>query len=96
VEKWLRDNKKISVFDSWPPASGDLMPMDAIFSDILKEFEDKQTRVHSEKDLFKEVVNCFLTFTQKENYVNSLISKIPLHLPQIVLRKGKCVMMNSF
>lgn len=81
----------MSVFNSWPLASGDLMLMNAVFTDILKEFEAKQIRVHSEKDLYKEVENCFLTLTQNENYVNSLISKISLQLQQIVLKKGESV-----
>ncbi len=72
------------------------MPMDAVFTDILKEFQAwnfqaKQIPVHSEKDLYKEVENCFLTLTQKENYANSLISKIPFQLQQIVLKKGESV-----
>ncbi|KAK4024451.1 hypothetical protein OUZ56_009874 [Daphnia magna] len=91
VKKWLGDNIKMSVFYSWPPASGDLMPMDAVFTDILNEFDAKQIRVHSEKDLYKEVEKCFLMLTQKENYVNSLISRIPLQLQQIVLKKGESV-----
>ncbi|KZS07353.1 Uncharacterized protein APZ42_028904 [Daphnia magna] len=85
-KKWLGDNIKMSIFDSWPPASGDLMPMNAVFTDILKEFEAKQILVHSEKDLYKEVENCFLTLTENENYANSLISNIPLQLQQIVLK----------
>jgi hypothetical protein len=90
VNKWLAgDNIKMSVFDSWPPASGDLLPIDTVFADILKEFQAKQVRVHSEKDLYKEVEKYFLTLTTIENYVNSLISKIPFPLNQIVLKRGE-------
>jgi hypothetical protein len=37
VTKWLEDNPShsslsMSVFDCWPKASGDLMPMDSVFS----------------------------------------------------------------
>ena len=90
VNKWLTgDNIKISVFDSWPAASGDLLPIDTVFADILKEFQAKQVRVHSEKDLYKEVEKSFRSLTTKENYVNSLISKIPFQLNQIVLKRGE-------
>ena len=90
VNKLLAGDKiKMSVFDSWPPASRDLLPIDTGFADILKEFQAKQVRVHSEKDLFKEVEKYFLTLTTIENYVNSLISKIPFPLNQIVLKRGE-------
>ncbi len=79
----------MSVFDSWPPASGDLLPIDTVFADILKEFQSKQVFVHSEKDLYKEVEKSFLSLTTKENYVNSLISRIPFQLNQIVLKRGE-------
>jgi hypothetical protein len=37
------------------------MPIDVVFADVLKEFQAKQVRVHSEKNLYKEVENSFLT-----------------------------------
>ncbi len=64
---------------------------DQRFINILKEFEAKQILVHSEKDLYKEVENCFLSLTENENYANSLISNIPLQLQQIVLKNGESI-----
>jgi hypothetical protein len=34
VKKWLGDNVRMSVFDIWPPASGDLKPMDDVFANM--------------------------------------------------------------
>ena len=96
VNKWLAgDNIKMSVFDSWPATSGDLLPIDAVFADILKEFQAKQVRVHSEKDLYKEVEKYFLTLTTKENYVNSLTNSISIKT-NCFQKRSVFVMINLF
>ncbi|XP_046460452.1 uncharacterized protein LOC124207171 [Daphnia pulex] len=91
VTKWLGENPRMSVLDSWPPASGDLMPMDAVFSKILTEFDEQEMRVHSEKDLYEEIKNTFVSLTEKDGYVKSIISQIPIKLQKILLKKGESV-----
>jgi hypothetical protein len=81
----------MSVLDSWPPASGDLMPMDAVFSKILTEFDEQEMRVHNEKDLYEEIKNTFVSLTEKDGYVKSIISQIPIKLQKILLKKGESV-----
>jgi hypothetical protein len=81
----------MSVLDSWPPASGDLMPMDSVVSKILTEFDEQEMRVHSEKDLYEEIKNTFVSLTEKDGYVKSIISQIPIKLQKILLKKGESV-----
>ncbi len=86
----------MSVIDSWPPACGDLMPIDVVFADVLKEFQAKQVRVHSEKNLYKEVENSFLTLTTKK------LCQFPYFTNSISVatncyeKRRVCVMINSF
>lgn len=61
MNKWLGDDPRMSVFNSWPPASGDLMPIDSAFSEIVKEFDEQEMRVHTEKDLYQEIKNTFFS-----------------------------------
>jgi hypothetical protein len=61
VTKRLGDSPRMCVFDSWPPANGDLMPMDSVFSEILIEFDEKEMRLHSEKALYEEIKNTFFS-----------------------------------
>ncbi|KZS03786.1 Uncharacterized protein APZ42_033405 [Daphnia magna] len=88
VTKWIGDNPRMSVLDSWPPASGDLMPIDSVFSEILTDFDEQEMRVHSEKALYEEIRTTFVSLTEKDGYVKSLISQIPIKLQTIVLKKG--------
>lgn len=74
----------MSVLDTWPPASG----MDSVFSKILTEFEEQEIPVHSEKPLYEEIKNTFVSLTEKDGYVKSLISQIPIKLQKIFLKKG--------
>ena len=41
----------MSVFSCWPPASGDLMPMEKLYEDILKQLQG--IRVHTEEALYQ-------------------------------------------
>lgn len=82
----------MSVFTSWPPASGDLMQIESMWSDILKEFTEKETRVHTEKDLWDEINMTFVDLSGKDDYVKSLISKIPLNLRKIEMMKGELLL----
>ncbi|KAK4012441.1 hypothetical protein OUZ56_021540 [Daphnia magna] len=68
VKSWLAGQQRMSVFSYWPPASGDLMPIETVFLDILKEFDEHETRVHSVKALWEEIQNAFAAVTEKEDY----------------------------
>jgi hypothetical protein len=48
-------------------------------------------RVHSEKDLYKEIKNTYVYLTEKDGYVKSIISQIPIKLQKILLKKGESV-----
>jgi hypothetical protein len=87
VTKWLGDNPRMSVLDSWPPASGDLMPMDSVFSKILTKFDEQEMRVHSEKALYEEIKNKFVSLNEKDGYVKSFISQTPIKLQNIFSKK---------
>jgi hypothetical protein len=47
-------------------------------------------RVLSEQALYEEIKNTFISLTEKDGYVNSLISQIPLK-QKILLKKGDSV-----
>ena len=79
----------MSVFSNWPPASGDLMPIETVFVDILKEFNEHETRVHSEKALWEEIQISFAALTEKKDYVKLLLSEIPSNLRKIELSNGE-------
>ncbi len=79
----------MSVFASWPPASGDLMPTETVFADILEEFNEHEIRVHTEKSLWEEINKAFVALTEKGDYVKSLISKIPPNLCKVELSEGE-------
>lgn len=89
VKSWLAGQQRMSVFSYWPPASGDLMPIETVFLDILKEFDEHETRVHSVKALWEEIQNAFAAVTEKEDYVKNLISKIFPNLRKIAESNGK-------
>lgn len=88
VNSWIETQPRMSVFSSWPPASGDLMPIESVWVDILKEFNEREIRVHTEKALWEEIEITFMALTEKEEYVKNLISKISLRLESIKLKKG--------
>ncbi|XP_032782531.1 uncharacterized protein LOC116920518 [Daphnia magna] len=89
VKSWLAGQQRMSVFSYWPPASGDLMPIETVFLDILKEFDEHETRVHSVKALWEEIQNAFAAVTEKEDYVKNLISKIFPNLRKIAESNGE-------
>lgn len=62
-------------FSNWPPASGDSMPIETVFVDILKEFNENETRVHSEKSFLEEIQIFFAALTEKKTMWNSLYLK---------------------
>jgi hypothetical protein len=76
-------NKECLFFSYWPPASGDLMPIENVFLDILAEFDEHETHVYSEKAIWEEIQSAFSAVTEKENYVKNLISKIIPNLRKI-------------
>lgn len=67
------------------------MPMESVWADILKDFQEREIRVHSEKDLWKEIESSFVALTTKEDYVKNLISGIPLKLQNVQLNNGELV-----
>jgi hypothetical protein len=64
--------------------------MDLVFSKILTEFDEEEMRVLSEQALYEEIKNTFISLTEKDGYVNSLISQIPIK-QKILLKKGYSV-----
>jgi hypothetical protein len=79
----------MSVFSCWPPASGDLMPMEKLYEDILKQLQG--IHVNTEQALYEEIEKAFHSLTNQGDYVKSLIAQIPFKLPNIVLNKGELV-----
>ncbi|KZS21189.1 Uncharacterized protein APZ42_011942 [Daphnia magna] len=75
MNKWLGDDPRMSFFNSWPPASGDLMPIDSAFSEIVKEFDEQEMRHPS-----ATVIT--LKFEESPYYCNNKKSKTP-HIPRI-------------
>lgn len=64
-------NKESLFFSYWPPASGDLMPIENVFLDILTEFDEHKTHVHSEKAIWEEIQSAFAAVTEKKDYVKN-------------------------
>jgi hypothetical protein len=57
------------------------MTIETLYFYITKEFDEYETRVHSEKILWGEIQSAALT--KKEDYVKHLISKIIPNLRKI-------------
>jgi oligoribonuclease (3'-5' exoribonuclease) len=81
MARW--STKNVCFFSYWPPASGNLMPIENVFLDILTEFDEHETHVHSKKGIWEEIQSPFAAVTEKEDYVKNLISKIIPNLRKI-------------
>lgn len=86
VELWAR--QQFFLFPSWPPKSGDLMPLTTLFSKIVTNINNQKVPIHSKEKLLAEVERHFSLICQDDEYVTQLIDSMPEKIKAIILNGG--------
>ncbi len=68
VKTWMKEND-FHLFPSWPKKSGDLMPLNSVFSRVVIDLNKQHQPIHSKDMLWAEIERNFLLLSTDDAYV---------------------------
>ena len=88
VKTWMKEND-FNVFPSWPEKSGDLMPLNSLFSKLVANInQHKLQPIRSKEKLWAEVDRHFSLLCQDDEYITGLFDSMPGKMKNIILNEG--------
>ncbi|KAI9559474.1 hypothetical protein GHT06_013466 [Daphnia sinensis] len=87
VKTWMKDND-FHLFPSWPEKSGDLMPLNSVFSRVVIDINKQHQPIHSKEMLWAEIERHFLLLSSDDAYVTDIFDEMPEKIKSVVVNNG--------
>ena len=84
----MKENE-FHLFPSWPEKSGNLMPLNSVFSRVVIDVNKQHQPIHSKDMLWAEIESNFLLLSTDDAYVTNPFDSMPENMKSVVLDNGE-------
>jgi hypothetical protein len=88
VKTWMKEND-FHLFPSWPEKSGDIMPLNSVFSRVVMDVNKQHQPIHSKEMLWAEIERYFSLLSTDDAYVTDIFDSMPVNMKRVVVNNGE-------
>ncbi|EFX69196.1 hypothetical protein DAPPUDRAFT_113866 [Daphnia pulex] len=88
VKTWMKEND-FHLFPSWPEKSGDIMPLNSVFSRVLMDVNKQHQPILSKEMLWAEIERHFSLLSTDDAYVTDIFDSMPVNMKRVVVNNGE-------